>query len=140
NQQIKAAVARFDEARATVNITRSGLFPNVSVSGSYARERTSAKAPLISTGLPIGHPTTFNEFLIPLDLSYELDIWGRVRRSLESSRAQFQATADELEVVRLAIQAEVAVDYFTLRALDSEQAVLISSVEVFNQSYELTTN
>jgi len=65
---------------------------------------------------------------------------GRVRRSIESARAQAEASADDLESVTLAIQAEVALDYFTLRALDSAQAVLRSSVEVFSKSLELTSN
>jgi NodT family efflux transporter outer membrane factor (OMF) lipoprotein len=77
---------------------------------------------------------------VPLDVSYEADLWGRVRRSVESARAQTRATADDLEAIKLSIQAEVALDYFTLRALDSEEAVLRSSVKVFTISYDLTVN
>jgi multidrug efflux system outer membrane protein len=77
---------------------------------------------------------------MPLDVGYEVDLWGRVRRSVESAEAQSEASADDLETVKLAIQTEVALDYFTLRALDSAQAVLRSSVEVFSKSLELTTN
>lgn len=140
NQQLKAAVDRFAEARATVDVTRAGLFPNISVSGSYIRERVSPNQPSIITGRAIGKGSAFNEFTVPLDLQYELDIWGRIRRSVESSRAQLTATADDVETVKLDIEAEVAADYFTLRALDSELAVLHSSVQVFSKSFELTTN
>lgn len=140
NQQLKAAVARFAEARATVDVTRAGLFPNISVSGSYTRERVSPNAPSITTGKAIGNASTFNDFAVPLDASYEVDLWGRVRRSVESSRALAQATAEDFETAKLAIQAEVAVDYFTLEALDSELAVLHSSVQVFSKSFELTSN
>lgn len=140
NQQLKAAVARFAEARATVDVTRAGLFPNISVSGSYSRERISPNTPSITTGRAIGQPNTFSDFTVPLDLQYELDVWGRVRRSVESAQAQLKATADDVETVKLDIEAEVAVDYFTLRALDSELAVLHSSVLVFSKSFELTTN
>jgi multidrug efflux system outer membrane protein len=95
---------------------------------------------LATTGNAIGQSSTYNEFAIPLDLGYEVDLWGRVRRSVESSRAQAEASADDLAAVKLAIQAEVAVDYFTLRTLDSERAVLRSSIEVFGKSLALTLN
>jgi multidrug efflux system outer membrane protein len=140
NQQLKVAVAQFAEARATMDVTRAGFFPSVALSGSYSRQRVSPNAPLTTTGLPIGQPSTYNDFNVPLDLSYEVDLWGRVRRSVESARAQAQASDDDLEAIKLAIQAEVAVDYFSLRALDSERAVLDSSVQVFSKSLDLTKN
>ncbi len=140
NQQLKIAVARFAEARAEMDVTRAGLFPNVALSGSATRQQTSPNAPSVTTGQAIGQARTYNNFMVPLDLSYEVDLWGRVRRSVESARAQAQASADDLEAVKLAIQAEVAVDYFTLRALDSERAVLLSSVQVFSKSFDLTMN
>src|SRR6267154_568676 len=139
NQQLKIAVARLDEARAQMDVTRAGLFPNISLSGSYTRQRTSPNTPSTTTGGPIGG-ATFNDFLVPLSLGYEVDLWGRVRRSVESARAQTQASADDLETIKLMIQAEVAVDYFTLRALDAQRAVLNSSVEVFTKSLQLTRN
>src|SRR5437867_390876 len=140
NQQLKVAVARLDEARAQMDVTRAGLFPNISLSGSYTRQRTSPNTPLSTTGAAAGQSATFNDFLVPLSLGYEVDLWGRVRRSVESSRAQAQASADDLETIKLMIQAEVAVDYFTLRALDSERAVLNSSIQVFSKSLQLTQN
>jgi outer membrane protein TolC len=111
NQQLKVAVARFAEARAQMDVTRSGLFPNVALSGSATRQQTSLNAPSVTTGQAIGQSSTYNTFSIPLDFSYEVDLWGRVRRSVESARAQAQASADDLEAIKLAIQAEVAVDY-----------------------------
>jgi len=140
NQQLKAAVQRFAEARATMDATRAGLFPFLSLSGSYTRQQSSANAPLTTTGKAAGQSSTYNTFTVPLDLTYEVDLWGRVRRSVESARAQAQASADDLEAIKLMIQAEVAVDYFTLRALDSQLSVLQSNVEVFNKSLELTVN
>jgi multidrug efflux system outer membrane protein len=123
-----------------MDVTRAGLFPNISASGSFVRQRSSANAPSASTGKPLGTSGTFNNFYVPLSLGYELDIWGRVRRSVESARAQAQASADDLEIIRLMIQAEVAVDYFTLRTLDSQRAVLNSSIQVFTKSFQLTRN
>jgi outer membrane protein, multidrug efflux system len=140
NQQLKVAVARFAEARAQMDVTRAGLFPNISVSSSFVRERSSANTPSTITGLAHGTSATFDDFYVPLSLGYELDLWGRVRRSVESARAQAQASADDLETIKLMIQAEVAVDYFTLRALDAQKAVLTSSVEVFTKSLQLTRN
>src|SRR5260221_1265458 len=140
NQQLKVAVARFAEARAQMDVTRAGLFPNISVSGSFARERTSANAPSTITGNAHGVGATFDDFTVALSLGYELDLWGRVRRSVESARAQAQASADDLETIKLMIQSEIAVDYFSLRALDAQKAVLNSSVEVFTKSLQLTRN
>jgi multidrug efflux system outer membrane protein len=140
NQQLKAAVAQFAEARATMDVTRSGLFPNVGTGFSATRTRVSPNAPVTTTGQAIGQPATYNDFAVPVDLSYEVDLWGRVRRSVESARAQAHASADDLEATKLSIQAEVALDYFTLRALDSEQAVLRSSVKVFTTSFDLTVD
>ena len=78
--------------------------------------------------------------MLPLDFSYEVDLWGRVRRGVESARAQAQASADDVEAIKLVIQAEVAADYFSLCALDSQRAVLNSSIEVFTKSLQLTRN
>jgi len=140
NQQLKVAVARLAEARAQMNITRAGLFPNISVSGSSVRQRTSPNTPSTLTGKAFGTSATFNDFYVPVSLGYELDIWGRVRRSVESARAQTQASLDDLETIRLMIQAETAMDYFSLRALDAQKAVLSSSIEVFTKSLQLTRN
>jgi multidrug efflux system outer membrane protein len=138
NQQLKAAVERFAEARAAMDVTRAGLFPSIAIPGSATRQRVSPNSPLATTSHGVGQASTYNDFILPLDLSYEADLWGRVRRSVESARAQAQASADDLEAIKLAIQAEAAVDYFTLRALDSERAVLRSSVQVFSKSLDLT--
>ena len=140
NQNLKAAVARFDEARAEMDITRAGLFPAINLEGSALRQHNSANAPSLLTGQPIGHGNTYNDFTVPLDFTYEVDLWGRVRRSVESARAQTQASADDLATVNLYIQAEVAMDYFSLRALDSELAVLRSSIRVFSRSLDLITS
>jgi NodT family efflux transporter outer membrane factor (OMF) lipoprotein len=140
NQQLKAAVQQFAEARAALDFARGGLYPDLTLSGQYTRQSTSPNSPLSTTGLPLGQSSTYNNFAVPLDVSYEFDLWGRVRRSVESAQAQAQASADDLEAVRLAVQAEVASDYFSLRTLDSEQAVLRSSVDVFSKSYGLTVD
>lgn len=135
NQQLRAAVARFDQARSITDVAKSGLFPHIGVSGEATRQRVSANR-LNGNG----KASTYNTFTVPFDLSYEVDLWGRVRRIVESARAQERAGAEDLEAIKLAIQAEVATDYFTLRALDAEKELLSSSVEVFRKSLELTRN
>lgn len=140
NQQLQVAVARLAEARAQMDVARAGFFPNISASGSFVRQRVSPNTPSTTTGKPYGTSSTFDDFYVPLSLGYELDLWGRVRRSVESARAQARASADDLETIKLMIQAEVAVDYFTLRALDAQKSVLNSSVGVFTKSLQLTRN
>jgi len=140
NQQLKVAVQQFVESRAALEFARGGLYPDLALSGQYTRQRTSPNSPLSTTGLPLGQSSTYNNYAVPLDASYELDLWGRVRRSIESAQAQAQASSDDLEAVSLAVQAEVASDYFNLRTLDSEGAVLRSSVDVFSKSYGLTVD
>ena len=140
NQQLKVAVAQLAEARAQMDVTRAGLFPNISASGSFVRQRSSANAPSVSTGKAFGTSATFNDFYVPLSLGYEVDLWGRVRRSVEASRAAAQASADDLETIRLMIQGEVAVDYFSLRTLDAQRSVLYSNILVFTKSFQLTRN
>ena len=138
NQNLAAAVARFDQARALVKVARADLFPQISATPGYTRQRTSANAPV--QGKPAGTALTYNNFSAPLDLSWELDLWGRIRRQTEAARAQFVASADDLESLKLALQAEVAQDYFTLRALDAERGVVTNSIETYRHSLELTRN
>ncbi|MHB8519551.1 MAG: efflux transporter outer membrane subunit [Limisphaerales bacterium] len=138
NQDLKAAVARFEQARAFVNVAKSGLFPQLGASGAAIRERDAANRPV--NGVAANGAETYNTFTVPLDFSYELDVWGRVRRGIEAAAAQLQANADDVESVKLGIEAEVAADYFALRALDSEYALLTSTVEVLQKSLALTQN
>jgi multidrug efflux system outer membrane protein len=140
NQELQAAVARFAQARASADVARSGLFPRVGAGFAATRQRDSANRPLSNTGQAAGAGYTYDNFTIPFDFSYELDCWGRVRRQVESARASVQANAADLEGVRLAIAAEVAADYFTLRALDAEKAALADSIEADRKALELTRN
>lgn len=140
NQELKAAVARFAQARAAADIARSGLFPRIGAGFAGVRQRDSANKPQSSTGEASGKGHTYNNFIVPFDLSYELDLWGRVRRQVESARAIEQADAADLEGVRLAIAAEVAAHYFTVRALDAEKRALVATIEANSKSLELTRN
>lgn len=140
NQQLKAAVAAFDQARALTDVARSGLFPHLAFSPSATREGDSLNRPINGKAAGKSQTFSFNTFTAPLDLNYELDLWGRVRRTVESSRSQEQASLDDLQNIKLEIEAEVATDYFTLRSLDAQTALLRSDIEVFQKSLELTQN
>ncbi len=135
NQDLKAAAARFEQARAVADVARSGLFPRLGAAFQPVRQRDSENRPV--GGKP---GETYESFTVPFDLSYELDLWGRVRRTLESAKAQRESSADDVESVRLAIQSEMAADYLTIRALDADKALLVSSIEVYRKSLALVQN
>jgi multidrug efflux system outer membrane protein len=139
NQDLKAAVAVFAEARALVDVRRSDFFPHIGFDPSYTRERNTFLRPVNGIG-PTTQLTTYNDFSVPLDANYEVDVWGRVRRSVEAARANEQAEAADVETTRLSIEGEVASDYFMLHALDAELALLRSSENVFQKSLDLTRN
>jgi len=135
NQDLKASYARFNQARAVADVARSGLFPRLGAFFQPVEQRDSENRPV--GGKP---GQTYDTFTVAFDFSYEFDLWGRVRRAVESAKAQVQAAADDVESVRLAVQAEVAADYYTIRALDADNALLLSSIEVYRKSLTLVRN
>ena len=140
NQDIRAAAARFAQARASADVARSGLFPRIGAAFLGLRQHDSENRPLNSTGEAAGKGFTYDNFVLPFDASYEVDLWGRVRRQLESARASEEAGAADLEGVKLSIAAEVAGDTFALHALDAEIKALQASIEAYRKSLELTQN
>ncbi len=138
NQDIAVAVARFDEARATVNIARAELFPQVQFDPSYVRQRESYNKP--SDGKAQHISPTYNTFLAQLQAGWEVDLWGRIRREVQAQRFRLNASADDVEGVRLGIQADLAADYFTLRALEAEYEVLERTVVSYRRSLDVTLN
>ena len=139
NQTIEVARYQLQQARASARITQSGLFPQLTAGISAQRAQTSVGKPTAS-GIRLASPTVSNDFIIPFNLTWEADLFGGVRRSVESANATYQASAAALENVRLVITSELAVDYFSLRELDAEIAVLNSSVEYQNKSLTLVQN
>ncbi len=136
NQDLKVAESNYRQARALVQQARAGYFPTVTAGAAAVRYRQSANVPA-RTAQTIG-PN--NDFLLPLDVSWELDLWGRIRRSVESSQAAAQASAAELETVRLSLQSELAADYFELRGLDAEKQLLEQTLVAYRKALELTQN
>jgi NodT family efflux transporter outer membrane factor (OMF) lipoprotein len=136
NQSLKAAQAQFAQARATVRYNRADYYPTITAGVAAARERLSQNRPqAIASSV-----TTTNDLVIPVDMSYEPDVWGRVRHTVEASRADAQATLADLESVSLSVHAELAVDYFSARELDAEAQLLDSTVASYVKQLELTEN
>jgi NodT family efflux transporter outer membrane factor (OMF) lipoprotein len=136
NQDLKAAYARLLQARAATRIARSALFPTLNVGSSATRSRTSLNSPKFPPGAePVG-----NNFDLEADLSYEIDVWGRVRNAVASARASQQASAADLAALDLAIHAELANDYFSLRSQDAQQQLLDKTVDDYSKALGLTEN
>ena len=140
NQNVKAAAAAFDQARALVAQARAGFWPTVT--GSLSRERSASGTPgtiINGAGVPV---TTGSRAHITdsagLSANWDLDIWGKIRRTTESDRASAQASAAALAAARLSAQAELATDYFELRAQDQLQKLLDDTVEAETLSLKIT--
>jgi len=134
NQNLKAALARTEEARAFTTVARSFLFPTVGANASAVKYREARDRPNSN-----GKGSVLEDFLTGVSFNYELDAWGRVRRSLEAANAEVQASQADLETVRLSLTAELAVDYFSLREIDAQQSVLSQTVKALKASHHLTT-
>jgi len=135
NQNLKAAEAQFRQARATLRYYRADYFPTVTAGLSATRERISSHRPPPNS---IFNGITYNDFVLPFDVSYQADVWGRVRKNVESYREQAQASAADLATVNLSMHADLAVDYFQARSLDAEEQLLNSTVKEYQQALELT--
>jgi NodT family efflux transporter outer membrane factor (OMF) lipoprotein len=135
NQNLKVAEARFREARAAIRFNRAAQFPTITTapSASYAKSSDFSrsfpgKIQEVSTG----------DFVLPFDLSYELDLWGRVRRTVAAAREEAQATSGDYETAKLSFEAELAFDYFELRSADAQKQLLDDTVKAYTDNLQLT--
>jgi NodT family efflux transporter outer membrane factor (OMF) lipoprotein len=134
NQNLKVAYQEYMSARDLVRQARSQLFPTVAVQPTGSRTQLSQNRPNVV-------PTTksqFSDTVLPAELSYEVDLWGQVRRTIESSRENAQASAGDLENVSLSLHSELAFDYFSLRGLDLQKQLLDATVVDFEKALQLT--
>jgi NodT family efflux transporter outer membrane factor (OMF) lipoprotein len=133
NQTLKAAVAQYQESRAALRYVRADYYPTVTAAPSATRQEYSSNRPPQSSfdGL------TFNDFVLPVNFSYQANVWGRVSRNVEAYREQAQATAADLAVMNLSMHATLAVDYFAARTLDAEEKLLRDTVAQYQQSLQL---
>jgi NodT family efflux transporter outer membrane factor (OMF) lipoprotein len=137
NQNLKAAEAQYRQARATLRYNRADYYPTVTVGASATRTRVSSHRPPPNS---IFNGITENDFVLPVDVSYQADVWGRIRKNVESFREQAQASAADLATVNLSMHADLALDYFQARSLDAEEQLLNSTVQQYEQALELNEN
>jgi len=135
NQTLKQAEANFEASRAAVRFHRADEAPTISGNPTIGAVRESSNEPYYDrTGANNGT----GSFELPIDLNYEIDLWGRIRRSVTQSREQAQASAADLETSRLSLHAELAIDYFDLRSADAQCRLLADTVKAYQNALQLT--
>lgn len=134
NQSLKIAEANFRQARAQIQIARSRLAPTVGTAPNISHVHTSSRNP---TGIPGRQYALFD---LPVDVSWDIDFWGRIRRGITSATEQYQASAADLENVKLQLQAELAASYFEARSLDAQKRILDDTVVAYQKALDLTRN
>lgn len=134
NQNLKAAVAQYEQSRAALRYVRADYYPTLTAAPSASRQKYSNNRPPRSSTFD---GLTFNDFVLPINLSYQVNAWGRVSKNVESYREQAQASAADLAVVNLSMHALLAIDYFAARSLDAEEKLLQDTVGQYQQAFQL---
>jgi NodT family efflux transporter outer membrane factor (OMF) lipoprotein len=134
NQNLKAAAAQYQESRAALRYVRADYYPTLTAAPSASRQKYSGHRPPQTS---IFDGLTFNDFVLPIDLSYQVNAWGRVSKNVESYREQAQASAADLAVINLSLHGLLAVDYFSARTLDAEEKLLTDTVTQYQQAFQL---
>jgi outer membrane protein, multidrug efflux system len=129
NQNLRVAAARLQQSQDQLTIARSALFPAVELSGSASRAKDSANRPLAAYSQP-NQSTVQNDFLLGPSVNYELDLFGRVRREVEGARASAQQAEADFENTRLILMATLVSNYYSLREIDAEMAVVRRSLDL----------
>ena len=137
NQNVKTAEARFRQARATVRYYRAAEFPTIAISPGVQALRYSPNQPYFPSSSSAVNST--GNFFIPFDLSYEVDLWGRIRRTVAASREEAQASAGDLATMTLSMQAELVYDYYELRSADAQKRLLDDTVKAYADLVDLTS-
>ncbi len=137
NQNLIAAEARFREARSLIQYNKSFLAPTIAIAPYAGGERFSANQPYFNSNL-ISSGT--GNIQLPIDLNYEVDLWGRIRHSVHAAREEAQASAGDTQTALLSLQAELAVDYFEARTADAEEQLLQATVRDYQDALNITTN
>jgi outer membrane protein, multidrug efflux system len=139
NQTLKVSIAHFEQARASAAVQNATLFPTATVNPSVGAQRYSGTRATGST-IPLTSAVTQANYILPFTVSYEVDLFGQRRRTIEAAQAAYQANAADLENVRLVLSAELAADYFTVRELDSEIGILNRTVQALQKGLELVSS
>jgi len=136
NQNLKQQEARFRAARAMITYQRAALFPTLSVGPNLNAVQYSAHQPYFT----VANPPPEGDLQLPFDLSYEVDVWGRIRRNVAAAREQAQANAADLESASLSLHAELAIDYVEMRSADAQQRLLDDTVTAYAHALRLAQN
>ena len=131
NPSLAVALARYDRSRAELGLSRADQFPRITGDADANRKRDS------SSGVFVPNELTYNEFRMALNLEYEIDLWGRVRRLVESAEAEAEAAEADWAATRLSLRSELARNYFQLRFLDAEIDVLRQSLKLREENLRL---
>jgi multidrug efflux system outer membrane protein len=134
NPQLQAAAARLEQARALSRLPKTEWVPNVQPSPSYRRFQDSTQSPMAFITAPV------NMWRVPFDLSYEIDLWGRVRRGFESARADAQAAAAAQKTALLSLQSDIVQTYIMIRALEEELALLDRTIQLRKEALSLISS
>jgi NodT family efflux transporter outer membrane factor (OMF) lipoprotein len=135
NQNLQLAEARLRQARAAIRFNRASQFPSIGFSPSILNERDSGNQPYFSPSL-VNNGT--GNFVLPLELSYEVDLWGRVRRSVTAAKDEAQSSAGDVEAAKLSLHGELARDYFGLRSADLQERLLQDTVKTYEHALKIT--
>jgi len=136
NLSVAQAQAQYREAQAALASTRSGLFPTVSASASLTRSGAGSN----SDNSAYEGSGTSNQYTVGGTVSWETDLWGKIRRSVQAGQAELQASAADVAATRLSMESTLAQDYFQLRALDAEKRMYQETVAAYAQSLQVTEN
>lgn len=135
NQTLREAEANFRASRAAIRYYRAAKAPTVGTAPSIGVLRNSSNQPYFNKNLSVDGT---GDFTLPFDLNYEVDLWGRIRRSISEAVANAQASSADLESTRLSLHAELAVDYFNLRSADAQRKLLDETVKAYKDALQLT--
>lgn len=138
NQNLAQAEAQYRQAQALVQSARAGLFPSVAASVAVSRASGSSNGAGTAAATRSGAPISNHS--LSFDASWEPDLWGRIRRTVEASQASAQASAADLQAARLSAQTQLAQNYLQLRVLDAQQQVLEDTIAAYQKSAQLTQN
>jgi NodT family efflux transporter outer membrane factor (OMF) lipoprotein len=137
NQTLKAADANLRAARAVIRIQNANRYPTLGISPLLIGERYSAQRPYFNAATANNGEA---DILLPLQLNYEVDLWGAVRRNITAAKEESQATAADRQTILLSLQAELALDYFELRAADAQQKLFNDTVGQYEDAVRITNN
>jgi outer membrane protein, multidrug efflux system len=138
NRDIRIAAAHVDQSGAMARVAHSYQLPTIGADPSISRTREAQARP--NNGNTYGTAATYNDLLLPLTLSYEIDAWGKIRRMVQSANATKQATDADLRFVQLSVSASVAVDYYSLRQTDAQLAIFDETVTALRKGYQIVDN